>query len=707
MNLQRKLNSSNGEKMYGIYDNRELSWLKFNMRVLEEAENESVPPLERLRFLGIVTSNLDEFFMVRVGGIIDKIILEGDKCDDKSDLKYSQQLELIYKNTRDFYKKKKSVYDSVKEGLLAEKIKISGVQTLSGGKKNILDKKFADTVRPLLSLQVVNPKNPFPHLENKAVYTALQLVQKDRKMLGLIMKSRELPEIISIENNDFCEMVITDEVIFEYADKLFSEYRIEDKCMIRVTRNADMDILENEYSFVNDYRLKMKKILKKRKRRSPVRIEISKQISKDFKKLVLNDADPNMLVINKNPLSFGFASELIKALPKETREKLSFEAFVPDIPKWYTPSVNMLDIIRKEDILLNYPYDSMKPFLSFLEQAACDEKVTSIKITLYRLSTNSRVINSLIKAAEYGKDVLVIMELRARFDEETNISYSEILEENGVRVIYGPENYKVHSKVCSVVRINGTRTEYFSHFGTGNYNESTARQYTDMNLFTSDEEIGKDALLFFDNISTNNLLGKYNKLVTSPCGIENLIIEKLDELTAYQNASAILKCNSLTSKTVIDKIAEVCEKGVKINLIVRGVCCIVPSFDKLKENLKIISVVGRFLEHSRIYAFLKDEKSEVYISSADLMTRNLKNRVETAVPIENEALKGKTVSYLKTILKDDVKARELTGEGNYVNVTNMENFDSQLYFIKREDDISNEIKVQVKKYPNFFKWLFV
>ena len=700
--------------MNGIYDNRELSWLKFNMRVLEEAYKEDVPPLERLRFLSIVTSNLDEFFMVRVGGIRDSIILGEDMLDDKSGLKLSQQLELIYKNTKEFYKKKKPVYNRVIEVLAENGIKISSVETLFGGRKSMLDKKFEKNIRPLLSVQIVNSKNPFPHLENKSVYCAVHLSSKEKNCLGLIIKSRELEEIISLEQSGLNEFVLTDDVIAEYAAALFPGFKVNEKCLMRITRNADIDVLENEFAYMEDYRLKMKKILKKRKRLAPVRIEISNQISKDFKKLILNKCDYEMMAVNKNPLSFAFVSELIKLIPKELKDKLSYTPFSPKTPYWYTPDTDMFSKLRENDLLINYPYDSMKPFLRFLEQAAQDENVRSIKITLYRINTNSRVITSLIKAAEYGKEVLAVMELRARFDEENNINYSEILEENGVRVLYGPDKFKVHSKVCSVIRSENGKTEYFTHIGTGNYNENTARQYTDLNLITSDEIIGRDAMNFFDNISTDNLHCEYNELCVSPDGIEEKIIENLNELIEnqrlYGNSRAVLKCNSLTSKKIIDKIAESCEKDVKIQMIVRGICCLVPNTPKLQENLRIISIVGRFLEHSRIYTFFKGDESTVYISSADLMTRNLRKRVEAAVPIKDEKIKKRITDSLEKMLTDDVKAREINSQAEYISVENMNNFESQMYFADYTEEIEEIVSTfENEKIPkiktDFFSWL--
>lgn len=663
-----------------MYDNRELSWLKFNMRVLEEADRDEVPPLERLRFLSIATSNMDEFFMVRVGKIHDSLIIFGDKICDKTEIKRTELLKNIYESAKEFYKKKKAVYNRVKEALAENGIRISSVDALSDGRKSVLGKKFEENIRPMLSAQLAEVSGGF-NPENKTVYCAVHLNSKGRDFLGIITKSRELENVILLKNRDFYEFVLTDDAILEYAELMFPGYKALEKCLVRVTRNADMAFLEQEFAYIKDYRLKMKKILRKRKRLAPVRIEVSNRISKNFKRMILNNCTSEMFSVNKNPLSFDFASEITKLIPGEIKEKLSYPPFSPSIPDWYTHDTDMFEKIKTKDLLLNYPYDSQKPFLRLLEQAAYDESVKSVKITLYRINTNSSVVQSLIKAAEHGKKVFAVMELRARFDEENNINYSELLEKNGVSVIYGPEKFKVHAKICSVERNENGTAEYYTHIGTGNYNENTACQYTDLNLLTNDRVIGKDASEFFHNLLSGNLYCKYNKLIFSPDGIEEKIAEKLDELMLRDNGRAVFKCNSLTSERIMNKIIQACEKGVKIDMIVRGICCLVPNTSELRSNLRIVSIVGRFLEHSRVYAFFKDEESEVYISSADLMTRNLKKRVEAAVPIKDDSLKKRITDSLEKMLCDDVRARRLNDKAEYERAENKNNFDSQLYFV--------------------------
>ena len=699
-----------------FYDNRELSWLKFNKRVLEEACDKNTPLFEKLRFLAISTSNLDEFYMVRVGSIMDRILV-GDKTpDDKTGLSYEKQLEKIYKKTNEFYSEKEKTYDFVVEELYKKSIKIHKVTSLFGGKAEMMRKIYERRIRPLLSVQVVDSKNPFPHLENKAVCCAFLLLKKDKYCLGLVLKSPSLEETFLINRNDSYDFILTDDVINEYAGEFFKGYKIIDKCKLRVTRNADIEILENELFDEFDYRSSMKKIIKKRQRLSPVRYEVSKRISKEFKKLILNKKETlDMIFVNKIPLSFEFVGEMEKILPKEF---LSLHTFKPKnaiLPVWIN-STSVMKKVREGDIFLNYPFDSMRIFLKLLHDAAEDKNVTSIKITLYRVNKNSKIIDALIKAAENGKDVLCIVELRARFDEENNINYSEILEEAGVRVLYGPEKYKVHSKLCLITVRKKDGISYITQCGTGNYNEKTAQLYTDMNIITCDYAIGNDAKNFFDNISSGNVENTYDKLVSSPFNIEKMLISHIDEEimyhNLYNNGRIIIKINSLTEKTLIDKIIDAARAGVKVDLIVRGVCCLVPSSDEIFQNINIISVVGRFLEHSRVYFFNHNGVRKIYISSADLMTRNLKKRVEIACPVENPKIKEAILQNLELILSDDVKGRKMDKNGDYLKKETIKAINSQEKTFDLSDEKNKSVthgkrqKDKTKKKLTYFRWLF-
>lgn len=686
--------------MDSVYDNRELSWLKFNERVLYEASDTSVPVIERLRFLSISTSNLDEFFMVRVGSLYDKIIEKRNKSnDDKTNLTNEQQLKTIFEKTQEFYQKKKEISDSVFDELSKNNIKLKSVDSLFDGKQSQIEKNFEHFVKPLLTVFVIDEKEHFPHLENKQVYCAFHLTKKGRNYLGIVSKSLSLEDVIWIKDNKSFEFVITDDVILKYSEKLFSGFKVLEKCKVRVTRNADMDLSKNLTESDEEYRSRMKLFLKKRVRLSPVRIEISKNISKDFKKLILNKNMSNLLIVNRNHLSFDFANEIQKRIPTEIKEKLM-----------YTPCTqkkgikNVIKTVNQRDLFLSYPFDSMDTFINLLEEASTNEDVISIKITLYRLSQNSRVIASLIKAAKNNKDVTAVIELRARFDEQNNINYSEILENAGVKVVFGPKNIKIHSKLCLIIKKG--KDKYITQCGTGNYNEKTADEYTDMNIITTDPAIGRDAENFFYNIINGSLDFTTEKLISSPDKIEEKLMELIDyEIMyhkLYNNGKIILKINSLTQKNIIDKLTEASENGVEVKLIVRGVCCLIPK----NENITVISIVGRYLEHSRVYFFNHNGLMKTYISSADIMTRNLKYRVEIMCPVEKREIKEKIFNSLELILRDDVKARIMDKNGIYTKKDNKNNINSQILLFENTDKKDKkESKFTKEKNTSYFKWL--
>lgn len=665
-----------------MLDSRELGILKFNMRVLEEAEDTSVPPLERLKFLSVASGNIDEFFMVRIGKLTENFSLSREKTEELSDIK---------RFVKEFYKKEKYAYDSLCDTLFKNNIRILPVDAYIGGKKNLLEKNFHKSIKPFLSVRVVNSADRLYFPKNKETFCVARLSSKSGTALGLITKNPELEDVVMTKCKDFFEFILTDELILKYADSLFSGYEVKEKSLMRITGSADLTTLENELSHIKDHKLKMKKLLRRRKKLSPVRIELSNGISKELKGLICENGE--LFYINKSPLSFAFSADILKYIPNALKNSLSYPPAYSKLPEGYSNSVDMLEALKSEDMLFHYPYDSMKPFLRFLEQSAYDEKVQSIKITLYRINKNSRIVQSLIKAAELGKDVIAVVELRARFDEENNINYSELLEKNGVTVIYGPEKFKVHSKLCLVERIENGKICRYTHIGTGNYNENTANAYTDLNLLTCSSALGNDAALFFHNILSDKFDCEYKELIVSPYGIEKKIAEKLDALERLEkhekeNARVIFKCNALTDKKMIEKIIRTCESGVKTDLIVRGACRLVPDTPELKENMRIVSIVGRFLEHSRIYAFFRGDESEIYISSADLMTRNLKRRIETAVLIKDKNLKKRIIDYLEKTLSDDVKARVMNEKAEYIKKENKINFDSQKYFLeerKNED----------------------
>ncbi len=696
--------------MYEIYENREISWLKFNERVLEEATDPLTPPLEQLRFLSIVTSNLDEFYMVRVGSLTDRVQFHKQSKDDKSGMNEQEQIEKVLKKTKKFYEKQEKVYHSVIKTLGEHRFRLLKLSELDRSQFNYVKDFYSRQIAPLLTFQIVDLRQPFPHLENRVVYTALHLKRKEKETIAFVLKSQTLNHLIELPSYDGFAFVLTDEVITHFAAKHFPEYEILDICRVKVTRNADIEMLEAWYDQEMDYRDMMKDILKKRVRLSPVRIEVSKPISKEFRKLLCNRTDEKIVLLNQVPLSYGFLSEAERLMPKEMREKLVFSPMTPQLPGWYRPGEKLLDKVMKEDLFLSYPYDSTRPFFQLLEEAVEDPDVISIKVTLYRLSNNSRIISLLEKAAERGKEVLVVMELRARFDEANNINYSEQLEQAGVRLLYGLNLYKIHSKILLITKKTDRDVKHIVHLGTGNYNEKTAQLYTDMNLLTSHKEIGEDAAEFFNNITTSNINGKYKHLLVSPFGISQALCDFIDEEIRFQkefgDGYIMMKLNSLTSKTMIDKLAEASRAGVKIQLIIRGICCLVPGIPGETENITVVSIVGRFLEHSRIYYFNHHGKKKIYISSADLMTRNLERRLEIAAPIYDEGIKQQLTQHLLVLLSDDVKARILQKNGNYVRKETKEQVHAQTYFYHQAVLASKTAEETLpRKKKGIFSWL--
>lgn len=682
--------------MNNIYDNRELSWLKFNERVLFEAQDKNTPILDRLRFLSITTSNLDEFFMVRVGSLLDKIEKKEKSSDDKTGLTNKEQVKKIFKKTSEFYKEKKEITQNVFEKLSENGICIKSADSLFGGREEKAKKIFENLLKPFLSVFTAENGSHFPHLENKRVYCTFHLTKKGKNYLGIIVKSEQIPEIFTLKEKDNLEFIITDDLILKYGEKFFSSFKIIEKCFVRFTRSADMDLTKNKHESDEEYKERMKLFLKKRIRLAPVRIEISKNISKTFKKLILNKKSPDILIVNRNYLSFDFANEAEKRIPKELREKLSYKRDIQSVE-----TKNVMKTVNQKDIFLSYPFDTMSTFVNLLEEASSDKDVVSVKITLYRLNKNSGVVSSLIKASKNGKEVVAVIEPRARFDEENNINYAQILEENGVKVILGLKDKKVHSKLCLITKKG--KDKYITQCGTGNYNEKTANQYTDMNIITKDAEIGRDAKDFFEKIENESMDFAFQKLVSSPNDIEETLIKLIDcEIMyhkLYKNGRIILKVNSLTHKKTIDKLTEASEYGVKIQLIIRGICCLVPK----NENITVVSIVGKYLEHSRVYFFNCNNIKKIYISSADIMTRNLENRIEIACPVENREIKERIYETLELILKDDVNASVMNENGIYEKKETKENINSQiLSFRSKTADTKNE---KHHKKTTYIRWL--
>ena len=671
--------------MYDVYENREFSWLKFNERVLEEANDPQTPPLEKLRFMSIVVNNLDEFFMVRVGTLSDHILTNADEIDDKSGISAKELHDKIFKKTEKFYETQNKVFKNIITNLAEHHVKLLKMSELSPEQLTFVKDTYFRQIAPILSTLILDGKATFPHLENRFVNICFHLKKKEKHHIAFVLKSSSIPHILRLPSENGTHFILTDNVILHYAGKFFPNYEVLEKCLVKITRNADLEMLEGWYDEDVDYRDMMKSLIKKRIRLTPVRIEVSKDLSEEFKKLIANNLDKKIVLINKTPLSFNFLHELEKILTRSQKEFLSYPPLEPKIPSWFDENQSMTEKVYEGDLLLSYPFESTKPFFKLLEEAANDKSVSAIKITIYRLSSNSRLVNLLLRACENGKDVVVAMELRARFDEANNINYSEILESAGATVIYGLPQYKVHSKVMLIEK---TDNKDIVHIGTGNYNEKTAKLYTDLNIITANEKICEDSKKFFKNVVMDKISKSYNTLLFSPFGMMEsfmrLIDDEIEFQKQFQNGHIIMKFNSLTSKKMIDKLVEASREGVKIELIVRGICCLIPGIKNKTENITVTSIVGRFLEHSRVYYFNHNNEKKMFISSADLMTRNLERRIEVACPVLSDTIKNRIYKLLLVMISDDVKSRVLDKRGTYRKKDTGFNLNSQLHFFEEE-----------------------
>jgi len=700
---------------YSFTQNRELSWLRFNDRVLEEAEDGSVPLLERLKYVSIFTSNLDEFYMVRCGSLYDLSLINEDYVDNKTGISAQDQLDAIYDRSKFMYKHRDDVFKSVNSLLKEHGIHDLDFNDLTKSETKFINKYFFNYIFPVLSPQIIDVQHPFPHLLNKSLNLMCIMKNKGEILYGLIPIPSSLPKII-YSPNDGMRFILIEKIIYEYANEIFSNYKIDFKTIVSVTRNADIILSNSQIDEDEDYRGYMKKILKKRTRLAPIRLEFYKYTNPKLTKFLSDqlNIEKNQVEISNTPLDMSYVYELydhIKDVNQLIFHKLSFNPYYPKIPQTFKEG-KLISQLKKRDILLFYPYESMEPFLSLLKEAANDENVISIQITIYRLARSSSVIKYILEACENKKDVTVLIELRARFDEERNIHYAGLLEEAGCRVLYGFEEYKVHTKICLITRKERNNIQYITQLGTGNYNEKTAKLYTDLCFITTNHAIGEDGMLFFKNMAISNLNSEYKKLFVAPFGFKPKVIEKINkEIENAQNnlpANIIMKMNSLTDRELIDKLYEASRAGVKIRLIIRGICCLVPGLPGKTENIEVISIVGRFLEHARIYCFGTGDDASVYLSSGDLMTRNTEKRVEIAFPVENSVLKKKVIHILDIMLNDNVKARKINDKGEYERVIrSVELIDSQYYFM--QDDLSQiEEKRDVKdsfftKLKNLFK----
>ena len=653
----------------GYTQNRELSWLQFNARVLAEAEDENVPLLERFKFLAIFTSNLDEFFMIRVGSLCDMAAVDKEHTDSKSGLTAKEQLHLIYKAVEPLYARRDAAFSDVDSKLSAIGLRRLTMDSLAPDEQKYIKRYFKDIIAPVLSPQIVDSHHPFPHLEGKVLHIAALLSHKKTERLGLLPVPASLPPVVFLPETP-SRYILTEDILLAYADHVFEMYDVLEKTVLCVTRNADIQVDDETFGVESgDFRKKMEKLLRQRRRMAVVRVEINRPISNHFKEHFRSRfevSDAQIFLSRTAPLKLGYAFSLGEHLPEKKRAFLSDAPFTPQQPAMLSAGQSLLKAALQRDILLSYPYESMEPFLQMIREAANDPSVLAIRITIYRLASKAKLVEYLCAAAENGKDVTALIELRARFDEQNNIDWSERMEEAGCKIIYGFEDYKVHSKICLITRRERGAVRHITQVGTGNYNEKTAKQYTNVSLITADERIGQDAGAFFNNMALGNLSGRYNRLFVAPTSLKNNILALMDEQIAKgKDGYILLKFNSLTDIDVIAKLQEASCAGVTVEMIVRSICCLLPGVPDHTENITVTSIVGRFLEHSRIYVFGRGDAEKMYISSADLMTRNTERRVEIACPIDDPAVRTRLHDILYAMQHDTVKARVLQPDGTY------------------------------------------
>ena len=652
--------------------NREHSWLKFNERVLEEAADETIPLCERLSFLSIFQSNLDEFFMVRVGSIHDMQLLSKPVRENKTNMTAGEQIDAILAAARELTAKKDWVYEQVMSQVAEQGIQIVDFHSISDVESGHMKRYFEQEIQPLLSTIVVGKKQPFPFLQNKEIYAAAVLETKNEKAkIGIIpCGSRVFERLISVPTRPGSYM-LAEELILHYLPSVFSKYKVTEKSIIRVTRNADIDA-DRMYDEDSNYREYMEELIKQRRRLCPIRLEMTRSLDTTITDRLCQilELEPDQVFLSRSPLDLSFVSGIRDAL--HSRPELFYKKRSPQPPAAVDPKRRMLDQALEHDILLSYPYESMKPFLNMLHEAAVDPKVVSIKMTLYRLAKDSKVVEALVEAAENGKQVDVLVELKARFDEENNIAWSRLLEDAGCHVIYGLDGYKVHSKLCLITRKDENGIEYITQVGTGNYNEKTSRLYTDLSLITRNQEIGLDALEVFKALSMGETVEQTKCLLVAPNCLQSRVLSFIDREIGRakegKEAYIGIKINSLTDKKIMDKLIEASQAGVKVEMIIRGICCLQPGIEGYTENIHVTSIVGRYLEHSRIYIFGAGEHADLYLSSADFMTRNTERRVEVAIPLYDPAIRTRVQELFGIMASDNVKARELCPDGIYRRV---------------------------------------
>ena len=677
--------------------NRELSWLRFDQRVLEEARDKSVPLLERMKFVAIFTSNLDEFFMIRVGSLYDMVQTDEKHRDSRSGMTPQEQLDAIYEAVAPLYKERDKTYTEIKKELSPYGICGLDFKELEADEKKYVKKYFKEQILPVLSPQIVDSSHPFPHLLNKDIYVTASLNKKEQ-MLGIVPVPTYVSDILMLPGHDI-RYIRMEKVIMEYLHLVFDQYEVSDPNYICVTRNADVSPNDEALEVTDDFRKLMQNTLHKRRRMAVVRLETAEKLSAKMQEYFCEKfkITPAQIFRTKMPMKLDYMFSIAGNLPESMKRSLVYEPFSPQ-KSAHVQEGSMLKQVKKQDILLFYPYESMDPFLKLIKDASADPNVMTIKITIYRLAKKARLVEYLCAAAENGKEVTVLIELRARFDEQNNIDWSERLEEAGCRVIYGFDGYKVHSKICLITYRNRNEIQYITQVGTGNYNEKTAAMYTDLSLMTADPRIGQDAAEFFKNMSIGNLQGSYQYLIVSPVSLKSSILQMMDEeIRKGKDGRIVMKMNSVTDVDFIRKVSEASCAGVRVDLIVRGICCILPGVPEYTENVRVMSVGGRYLEHPRIFSFGTGKEQKIYIGSADMMTRNTEKRVEVACPVLDEQIRRQINHDLKVMLSDNVKARVMQKDGTYTkrklkDESSGKMIDSQAVFMEEALKAAEEVQ---------------
>lgn len=667
--------------------NREYSWLLFNKRVMDQAADKDVPVLERAKFLGIFASNLDEFFMVRVGSLYNEAVSNPDEKENKTGLTAQKQLDGICQVVAELYEERSNCYSALVKDLAASGVKLIRSSQLSARQLKECQAIFRLNILPQLSLMVLDAKHPMMQFENKRNYMLYDLSKGDRSMIGVMALNDNLPKLYRVGTGESIRLIALEEIIRACGASAFTGYDVKENMLVRCTRNADFDTYIDDADMETDFSQIMKKKVASRARMNIVRVEVDNENSKlkDFV-LKLVKIDPKYCFVDKRFFDYKFMFQLGAYIPAEVSAPLKYKPFKGRVDDELSSAPSMIETVLDHDVFLSYPYDAMTPLETLLDECSRDDRVSAISITIYRLAHHSRIADLLCRASENGKMVTVVIELCARFDEENNMYFARKLQEAGCTIIYGMENYKVHSKIISIVLQNGEDVRYITHLGTGNYNESTSKQYTDLNIITSDQQIGEDGAAFFRNISICNTEYHYNRLLVAPETLKSGLVECMDrEIAKGEDGYILAKMNSLTDKVIIDKLREASCAGVKVELIIRGICCILPGIPGKTENISVISIVGRFLEHSRVYSFGKGKDRLTYISSADLMTRNVDKRIEIAAPVLDKKIEERILKILRIMLSDNIKARKLCPDGKYRRVENgQEPMDAQDYLLNHK-----------------------